>query len=106
LLGENLPGIGRYTALLLLVLSTLGTIAASVLAWRHRDPEWAEWPTGDPGAVRRLVALLVAGAVLTGGAWLGGGIWAGRTADAVLADSEDHTTAAETPDPRRGLAPG
>ncbi|RSM77803.1 hypothetical protein DMH04_34350 [Kibdelosporangium aridum] len=48
----------------------------------------------------RLVALLVAGAVLTGVAWLGGGIWAGRTADAVLADSEDHTTAAEVPDPR------
>jgi hypothetical protein len=100
LLGEDIPGVGRYTALLLLVLSTLGAIAASVLAWRDRDPGWTVWPTDEPGAVRRFVALLVAGAVLTGGAWLGGGIWAGRAAEAVLADSEDHTTAAEAPDPR------
>lgn len=100
LLGENLPGVGRYTTLLLLVLSTLGTIAASVLAWRHRSDAWDKWPDGEPGVVRRSVALLVAGAVLTGVAWLGGGIWAGRTAGAVLAASEDHTTAAEAPDPR------
>ncbi|ONI91979.1 hypothetical protein ALI144C_00175 [Actinosynnema sp. ALI-1.44] len=100
LLGENLPGTGHYTTFLLLVLSTLGTIAASVLARRHRSEDWDKWPTGEPGAARRLVALLVAGAVLIGVAWLGGGIWASRTADAVLTDSEDHTTAAEAPDPR------
>jgi hypothetical protein len=100
LLGANLPGIGRYAALLLLAMSTLGAIAASVLAWRHRDPGWSEWPAGEPGAVRRTVVLLVAGAMLAGGAWLGGGIWAGGVADAVLADSEDHTTAAGAPDPR------
>jgi hypothetical protein len=100
LLGAGLPGVERYTTLLLLLLSTLGTIAASVLAWRHRDPDWPEWPAGDPGAVRRLVALLVAGAVVTGGAWLGGAVWSGRTAAAVLADSEEHTTATGAPDPR------
>ncbi|WP_459710363.1 hypothetical protein [Actinophytocola sp. KF-1] len=85
LLGVNVPGVARYTTLLLLALSTLGAI---VLAWR-RVP-----------VPRRPVAALVAGAVLVGGAWLGGGVWAGRTAAAVLADSEDHTTAAEVPDPR------
>ena len=100
LLRMNLPGTGRYTLLLLLVLSTLGAIAASVLAWRHRKAGWDEWRTGEPGAVRGLVVLLVAGAVLAGGAWLGGGIWAGGTAAAVLADSEDRTTAAAAPDPR------
>lgn len=101
LLGENPSGVGRYTALLLLVLSTLVTIAASVLAWRHRDADWTDWHAREPGAVRRLAALLAAGAVLTGGAWVGGGLWAGHTAAAVLADTEDHTTAAEAPDPRQ-----
>ncbi|HEX6352442.1 hypothetical protein [Actinophytocola sp.] len=100
LLGENLPGIGRYTAFLSLVLSTVGMIAASVLAYRHRDEDWTELPTREPAAVRRWVALLAAGAVLTGGAWLGGAIWAGRAAAAVVAETEDRTTAAEAPDPR------
>lgn len=89
LLGENVVGPGRYTALLLLVLSILGTVAASVFAWRHGEP-----------VVRQSAALLTVGAVLTGAAWLGGEFWAGRTAAAVLAESEDHTTAVESPDPR------
>jgi hypothetical protein len=97
LLGENLPGVLRYTTLLLLILSTLGLIAVGVYAWCRRDTDLVD----EPGAARRSVALLAVGAVLAGVAWLGGGLWAAGTADAVRADSEDHTTAAGLPDPRQ-----